>query len=133
VPVSVVAAIQQSMPVKLQAIGNVEAYSTVSVKARVDGQIVALNFKEGQEIRKGDILFRIDARPYDATLKQAEANALRDAAATRPGAVRRSVATRSFSRRTSSPRKAYAQNRDERGDRRRRPHARARRRSRTRA
>jgi multidrug efflux system membrane fusion protein len=81
VPVSVVAAIQQSMPVKLQAIGNVEAYSTVSVKARVDGQIVALNFKEGQEIRKGDILFRIDARPYDATLKQAEANALRDAAA----------------------------------------------------
>ena len=81
VPVSVVAAIQQSMPVKLQAIGNVEAYSTVSVKARVDGQIVALNFKEGQEIKKGDVLFRVDARPYEATLKQAEANGLRDAAA----------------------------------------------------
>lgn len=81
VPVSVVAAIQQTMPVKLQAIGNVESYSTVSVKARVDGQIVSLNFKEGQEIKKGDVLFRIDARPYQATLKQAEANALRDAAA----------------------------------------------------
>ncbi|HTL25174.1 MAG TPA: efflux RND transporter periplasmic adaptor subunit [Burkholderiales bacterium] len=81
VPVSVTPALQQSVPVRLQAIGNVEAYSTVSVKARVDGQIVALNFKEGQEIKKGDVLFRIDARPYEATLKQAEANALRDAAA----------------------------------------------------
>ena len=81
VPVSVTLAVQQSTPVRLQAIGNVEAFSTVSVKARVDGQIVALNFKEGQEVRKGDVLFRIDARPYEATLKQAEANALRDAAA----------------------------------------------------
>ena len=81
VPVSVEPAMQQSVPVRLQAIGNVEAFSTVSVKARVDGQIVALNFKEGQEIKKGDVLFRIDARPYDAALKQAEANALRDAAA----------------------------------------------------
>jgi len=80
VPVTVAPAVQQSVPVRLQAIGNVEAYSTVSVKARVDGQIVALNFKEGQEIKKGDVLFRIDARPFEATLKQAEANALRDAA-----------------------------------------------------
>jgi membrane fusion protein, multidrug efflux system len=81
VPVSVMAAVQQSIPVRLQAIGNVEAYSTVSVKARVDGQINTVNFKEGQEVRKGDVLFRIDARPYEAVLKQAEANALRDAAA----------------------------------------------------
>jgi multidrug efflux system membrane fusion protein len=81
IPVSVSPAVQQNVPVRLQAIGNVEALSTVSVKARVDGQIVALNFKEGQEVRKGDVLFRIDARPYEATLKQAEANALRDAAA----------------------------------------------------
>ncbi len=81
VPVSVTAAVQKSIPVRLQAIGNVEAYSTVSVKARVDGQINTVNFKEGQEVRKGDVLFRIDARPYEATLKQAEANALRDAAA----------------------------------------------------
>ena len=81
VPVSVTPAVQQSIPVRLQAIGNVEASSTVSVKARVDGQINTVNFKEGQEVRKGDVLFRIDARPYQATLKQAEANALRDAAA----------------------------------------------------
>jgi multidrug efflux system membrane fusion protein len=81
VPVSVTSAIQKSIPVRLQAIGNVEAFSTVSIKARVDGQINSVNFKEGQELRKGEVLFRIDARPYEATLKQAEANALRDAAA----------------------------------------------------
>jgi membrane fusion protein, multidrug efflux system len=81
VPVSVAAAIQQSVPVGLQAIGNVEPFSTVALKARVDGQIVAVNFKEGQEVRKGDVLFRVDARPFDAALKQAEANAMRDVAA----------------------------------------------------
>lgn len=81
IPVSVSAAVQQRVPVRLQAIGNVEASSTVSVKARVDGEIVALNFKEGREVRRGEVLFRIDPRPYEAALKQAEANALRDAAA----------------------------------------------------
>ncbi len=81
IPVSVTPALQQSVPVRLQAIGNVEASSTVAVKARVDGQIVALNFKEGQEVRRGAVLFRIDARSFEAALKQTEANALRDAAA----------------------------------------------------
>ena len=81
VAVTVVAATQQTVPVRLQAIGNVEAFSTVAIKARVDGQIVALNFRDGQSVRKGDVLFRIDSRPYEAALRQAEANALRDAAA----------------------------------------------------
>ena len=81
VPVAVSAAVQQPSAVRLQAIGNIEAFSTVAVKARVDGEIIALNFKEGQEVRRGDVLFRIDPRPYEATLRQAEANALRDAAA----------------------------------------------------
>jgi len=81
VPVSVEPALQQTVPVRLQAIGNVEPYSTVALKARVDGQIMAVNFKEGQEVRKGEVLFRIDPRPFDAALKQAEANAMRDAAA----------------------------------------------------
>lgn len=80
VPVAVATAVQQSMPVQLQAIGNIEPFSTIALKARVDGQIIALNFKEGQEVRKGAVLFRIDARPFEAALKQAEANALRDAA-----------------------------------------------------
>lgn len=81
VPVSVALVEQQSVPFRLQAIGNVEAFATVSVKARVDGQIVAVNFREGQPVRKGDVLFRIDPRPYEAALRQAEANALRDSAA----------------------------------------------------
>jgi len=81
VPVSVVAAARKSVPVQLQAIGNVEPLASVAVKARVDGQILAVNFKEGQEVRKGEVLFRLDPRPFEAALKQAEANVLRDAAA----------------------------------------------------
>ena len=80
VPVSVVAAVQQSIPVWLQAIGNVEAYASVAVKSRVDGQIVEVPFSEGQEVKKGEVLFRIDARPFEAALKQSEAQALRDVA-----------------------------------------------------
>ncbi len=79
-PVAVVAAVQQTVPVRLQAIGNVEAYSSVAVKSRVDGQILEVEFREGQEVRKGEVLFRIDARPFEAAFKQAEAQALRDAA-----------------------------------------------------
>lgn len=80
VPVSVASALQQSIPVRLQAIGNVEAYASVAVKSRVDGQIIEVLFREGQEVKKGDVLIRIDARPFDAALKQAEAQALRDIA-----------------------------------------------------
>jgi len=81
VPVTVAFVAQETVPIELRAIGNVEAYSTVALKARVDGQIVEVNFREGQPVRKGDVLFRIDPRPYAAALRQAEANALRDAAA----------------------------------------------------
>jgi len=80
VPVTVVTAAQQNVPFRLQAIGNVEPLSTVAVKARVDGQIVEVNFKEGVEVRKGSVLFRIDPRPYEATLRQAEATQARDVA-----------------------------------------------------
>jgi multidrug efflux system membrane fusion protein len=80
VPVAVVAAVQQTVPVRLQAIGNVEAYTSVAVKSRVDGQILEVQFGEGQEVKKGEVLFRIDARPFEAAFKQAEAQALRDAA-----------------------------------------------------
>jgi multidrug efflux system membrane fusion protein len=80
VPVTVAAVQQQTMPVALHAIGNVEAYSTVAVKARVGGQILEVNFREGQPVKKGEILFRIDPRPFEAALRQAEANALRDRA-----------------------------------------------------
>lgn len=80
VPVAVVAAARQDVPFKLQAIGNVEPFSTVALKARVDGQIVAVNFKEGQEVRQGSVLFKIDPRPFEAAVRQSEANVLRDAA-----------------------------------------------------
>lgn len=81
VPVAVALVQQQTIPVRLHAIGNVEAYSTVAVKARVGGQILDVNFREGQPVKKGDVLFRIDPRPFEAALRQAEANALRDRAA----------------------------------------------------
>jgi len=81
VPVNVAAAQQQTVPVRLTGIGNVEAYQTVSIKARVDGQIVEVNFREGDPVKKGVVLFRIDPRPYQSTLRQAEANAMRDKAA----------------------------------------------------
>ncbi|HET7363325.1 MAG TPA: efflux RND transporter periplasmic adaptor subunit [Burkholderiales bacterium] len=81
VMVMVAAAAQETVPVRVQVIGNVEPYLTVAVKARVDGQIVAVNFREGEQVRKGDVLFRIDPRPFEAALRQAQANALRDRAA----------------------------------------------------
>lgn len=80
VPVSVATVVQQDVPVRLQAIGNVEPFATVAVKARVDGQIVEVNFKEGQEVRQGSVLFKIDPRPFQAALRQAEANFLKDSA-----------------------------------------------------
>ena len=80
VPVTVVTVAQQNVPFRLQAIGNVEPLSTVALKARVDGQIVEVNFKEGEEVRKGRVLFKIDPRPYEATLRQAEATQARDVA-----------------------------------------------------
>src|SRR6185503_20731520 len=81
VPVTVAAAVLETVPIRVTAIGNVEAFLTVALRARVDGQIVVVNFREGQPVAKGDILFRIDPRPYEAALRQAEANALRDRAA----------------------------------------------------
>jgi membrane fusion protein, multidrug efflux system len=81
VPVTVAPVLQETVPVRVNAIGNVEAFQTVAVKARVDGQIHQVNMREGAAVKKGEILFRIDPRPYEAALRQAEANALRDAAA----------------------------------------------------
>jgi membrane fusion protein, multidrug efflux system len=80
VPVLVATVAEKTVPVDLKAIGNVEAYSTVSIKARVGGQIVQVNFQEGQDVEKGQLLFVIDPRPLQAALKQVEANLARDKA-----------------------------------------------------
>jgi multidrug efflux system membrane fusion protein len=73
-------AVQKTVPVQLRAIGNVEAYSTVTVKSKVGGELVRVHFTEGQDVKKGSLLFTIDPRPYEAALKQAEANLERDVA-----------------------------------------------------
>ena len=80
VTVTASAVIQKTVPVQIRAIGNVEAYSTVSVKSQIGGILTRVHFKEGQDVKKGDILFTIDPRPYEASLKQAEANLAKDTA-----------------------------------------------------
>ena len=80
VPVTVATAVQKNVPVQIRAVGNVEPYSTVSIKSQVTGIINQAHFKEGQDVKKGQLLFTIDPRPLEAALKQAEANLARDAA-----------------------------------------------------
>jgi multidrug efflux system membrane fusion protein len=70
-PVIVATVIQKDVPVQVKTIGRVEAYSTVSVKAQVGGEITRVDFKEGQDVKKGDLLFTIDSRPYEIALRQA--------------------------------------------------------------
>jgi multidrug efflux system membrane fusion protein len=78
VPVKVGDVTQQDIPLQINAIGNVEAYNAVSVKALVGGEIIGVYFKEGQDVHEGSLLFQIDPRPYEAALKQAEAQLARD-------------------------------------------------------
>jgi multidrug efflux system membrane fusion protein len=80
VPVTVATVGLKTVPVELRGIGNVEAYSTVSVKSQVEGQLERVYFREGQDVKKGDLLFTIDSRPFEAALRQAEANLARDQA-----------------------------------------------------
>jgi hypothetical protein len=78
IPVIVSTVIQKTVPVQLRAIGNVQAYSTVTIKSKVGGELVRVHFTEGQDVKKGAPLFTIDPRPYEAALKQVEANLERD-------------------------------------------------------
>ena len=79
-PVEVATVVQKQVPVQLRTIGTVQAYSTVTVKSRVAGQIMRVSFREGQDVTKGELLFMIDPRSFEAMLKQAEANLERDLA-----------------------------------------------------
>jgi multidrug efflux system membrane fusion protein len=80
IPVTIGIAEQRDVPVYVRGIGTVQAYKMVTVKSRVDGQIVKVSFEEGQEVKAGDPLFQIDPRPFQATLDQATANKQRDQA-----------------------------------------------------
>jgi len=82
-PVAVTAAVQQDMPVYLTGLGSVTAFNTVSVKSRVDGQLVQVNFREGQQVNKDDLLVLIDPRPYEVQLAQAQAQLYKDQASLR--------------------------------------------------
>jgi multidrug efflux system membrane fusion protein len=65
---------QGNMPVYLQGLGTVTAFNTVSVKPRIDGQLISVSFKEGQFVNKGEVLAEIDPRPFQVALAQAEGN-----------------------------------------------------------
>jgi membrane fusion protein, multidrug efflux system len=80
VPVVAGRADQKNIPLQLKVIGNVEAYNSVSIKPLVAGEVEGVYFREGQEVKKGDLLFKIDPRFYAAELKQAEATLARDLA-----------------------------------------------------
>jgi multidrug efflux system membrane fusion protein len=80
VPVGVATVKERDFPVYLTGLGSVQAFNTVSLKSRVDGQIMQVNFQEGQEVRKGDLLIVIDERPFKVALDQAQANLQRDEA-----------------------------------------------------
>ena len=80
VPVSVAPVQKTDFPVYLTGLGTVQGYNTVQVRSRVDGQIIRLEFKEGQIVKQGDLLVSIDARPYQAALDQAKAKKAQDEA-----------------------------------------------------
>lgn len=79
-PVTVTQAVMQDVPTYIDAIGKTVARETVSIQSQVSGRILQIHFTDGANVRKGDMLFTIDPRPYQASLKQAEANLSRDVA-----------------------------------------------------
>lgn len=80
IPVVTASVVEQTVPVKIQAIGNVEVQTSVAIKSRVDGQIMRVGFSDGQDVAKGQVLFEIDARPSKALHEQALASLQRDKA-----------------------------------------------------
>ena len=80
VPVTVGTVVQKQMPIDIRIIGAVEAYSVVAMHAQITGQLTAVNFKEGEDVKKDQVLFALDRRPLDAALLQAQANLQRDIA-----------------------------------------------------
>ena len=79
-PVVVASVEQRDIPVQIQAIGNVEAYQTVQIRSQVSGQIQKIFFKEGEDVRQGQLLFQLDKRPFQADLAKANGQMKRDQA-----------------------------------------------------
>lgn len=80
VPVSIAVAAEQAVPTEVQAVGTVEASSVIQVKSQISGELVKVAFAEGADVKEGDLLFEIDARPYQEALRQAQATLNRDTA-----------------------------------------------------
>ncbi len=79
-PVQAALSEARNVPIIVRGLGTVTAFNTVSVKSRVQGSITQVNFREGQEVHTGDLLFQIDPRPYQAILDQAQATLAKDQA-----------------------------------------------------
>jgi membrane fusion protein, multidrug efflux system len=82
-PVTVASVLKQDFPIYLSGLGSIQAYYTVSVKSRVDGQLLEVKFREGEHVNKGDLLAVIDPRPYQVQLDQAQATLFKDQASLR--------------------------------------------------
>ncbi|PYN93259.1 MAG: hypothetical protein DMD91_30520, partial [Candidatus Rokuibacteriota bacterium] len=80
VPVAAGEVVQKMVPVQITAVGNVQAFTSVSIKSRVAGQVVKVHFSEGDEVRAGAVLFTIDPEPFEAAVRQAEATVAKDTA-----------------------------------------------------
>ncbi len=80
VPVTLAKVQAQPVPIWLTGLGTVQAYNTVTIRARVDGQLVRVAYTEGQDVKQGDLLAEIDPHPYEAQLAQAQAKFAQDTA-----------------------------------------------------
>ncbi len=80
VPVTVAKAVTADIPVLLEVVGRAEAYESVTVKSRLDGQVVSVMYTEGQHVKQGDVLVKLDPGDFEARLQQADANLAKDEA-----------------------------------------------------
>jgi len=87
VPILAAKVVQKTVSDTIRAIGRVEAFSTVDVKAQINGQVMEVHFRQGQDVKQGDLLFTIDPRPFQAALEQAQANLAKDRAQYRQAAA----------------------------------------------
>jgi membrane fusion protein, multidrug efflux system len=80
IPVEVAEVISKTVPVQIKVVGNVQAYASVTLKSQLDAEVAQVHVREGQNVKKGDPLFTLDPRPWEAALNQAEATLSRDRA-----------------------------------------------------
>jgi membrane fusion protein, multidrug efflux system len=90
VPVTTATAVQKAVPLTLKAIGTVTPYSTVDIRAQITGQLNTIHFTEGQDVTAGQLLFTIDPRPFESSVRQAEAVLAKDTAQAKNAETQRS-------------------------------------------